>query len=257
MNEPAESVILCEGYHDRAFWAGWLEHLKCTDPGAATAPGMPRAKIPDPFGDPVAGGQFAFLTRTRQFMRIRPCGGRTNIVREAKLRITQHATKPLQYLLVNLDCDANADGTPANTAVMRLRDFHAALRQANLQIEDKGADFLLVNGEIQVSLIRWDASDPPTPQLPNQQTLERLVSAAITAAYPDRGTAIATWLASRQNPPAAGPKEFAWSHMAGWYSEHGCDDFYRNVWRDQQTAAELEKRLRANGAWQIVESVIE
>ena len=29
----SESVVLCEGYHDRAFWAALLEHLGCADPG--------------------------------------------------------------------------------------------------------------------------------------------------------------------------------------------------------------------------------
>lgn len=133
--------------------------------------------------------------------------------------MTQHATKPLRHLVVNVDADANADGSPANTAVLQLRHFQDALRQAKFQIADKGADVLMVNGEIQVALIRWDASDPPVQHLPNQQTLERLVTASITAAYPDRGATIANWLASRQNPPVAGPKEFAWSHMAGWYSD--------------------------------------
>lgn len=28
----SESVIYCEGYHDRAFWMGWLGHLGCVDP---------------------------------------------------------------------------------------------------------------------------------------------------------------------------------------------------------------------------------
>ena len=44
----SESLVLCEGYHDRAFWAGWLGRLGCSDvgfrPGTA---GYPRA---DPWG---------------------------------------------------------------------------------------------------------------------------------------------------------------------------------------------------------------
>jgi hypothetical protein len=32
MSAAEESVILCEGFHDRAFWAGLLERkLQCTD----------------------------------------------------------------------------------------------------------------------------------------------------------------------------------------------------------------------------------
>jgi len=45
----SESVILCEGYHDRAFWAGWLLHLGCTDPGLPSAGKATRTPIFDPW----------------------------------------------------------------------------------------------------------------------------------------------------------------------------------------------------------------
>ena len=44
----SESVILCEGYYDRAFWAGWLTHLGCTDPGQR-ANGTHRIPVKDPW----------------------------------------------------------------------------------------------------------------------------------------------------------------------------------------------------------------
>jgi hypothetical protein len=43
--------------------------------------------------------------------------------------------------------------------------------------------------------------------------------------------------------------------MAGWYAEHGCEDFYANLWRDAAVVPELESRLRSSGAWQIAETV--
>ena len=37
-----ESWILCEGYHDRGFWAGWLTYLGCSDVGFRRGtPGYP------------------------------------------------------------------------------------------------------------------------------------------------------------------------------------------------------------------------
>ncbi|MDT7815668.1 MAG: hypothetical protein QOJ42_5584 [Acidobacteriaceae bacterium] len=39
----SESVILCEGYHDRAFWDGWLRYLGCSDPGVPP-PGRNRGR---------------------------------------------------------------------------------------------------------------------------------------------------------------------------------------------------------------------
>jgi hypothetical protein len=45
--------------------------------------------------------------------------------------------------------------------------------------------------------------------------------------------------------------------MAGWYAEHGCEDFYSGLWRDERVRVELEKRLRASGAWDVVEVLVE
>jgi hypothetical protein len=50
-------------------------------------------------------------------------------------------------------------------------------------------------------------------------------------------------------------KEFAWSHMAGWYAQRGCENFYQAIWEDGATASELEKRLRASGAWGIAQEL--
>ncbi len=111
------------------------------------------------------------------------------------------------------------------------------------------------SGATKVALVQWEASDPPRPGLPDQQTLERLVCAAVIAAYPPRANAVQNWLASRPQPPAANPKEHAWSHMAGWYAEQGCEAFYVNIWQDPAIANQLELRLRASGAWQIAATI--
>jgi hypothetical protein len=44
----SESVIYCEGYHDRAFWMGWLGHLGCSDPGLPPPGKTNRLPISDP-----------------------------------------------------------------------------------------------------------------------------------------------------------------------------------------------------------------
>ena len=62
MNE-IESVVLCEGYHDRAFWTGWLQHLGCANPGQRQ--GSAEIRVKDPWGDRVRGGEFAFHSATR------------------------------------------------------------------------------------------------------------------------------------------------------------------------------------------------
>jgi hypothetical protein len=106
-----------------------------------------------------------------------------------------------------------------------------------------------------VSLICWEASDPPARGLPDQQTLERLVSAALVAAYPVRAASVQDWLDARPAPPGADPKEHAWSYMAGWYSDSGCDAFYSNLWNDPKVVAELRSRVQSSGAWRIAEAL--
>jgi hypothetical protein len=98
--------------------------------------------------------------------------------------------------------------------------------------------------------------DPPSAGLPAQQSLERLVCAALVAAYPPRGPAVTNWLDSRPAAPVAGPKEFAWSHMAGWYAEYGSDAFFRKLWLDAPAVTELQTRLTACGAWRVAEALV-
>ena len=116
---------------------------------------------------------------------------------------------------------------------------------------------MLFGGRTLVCLIRWEADDQVAAGLPNQQTLERLVCAALVAAYPDRGPAVQDWLDSRPDAPAAGPKEFGWSHMAGWHADQGCEAFFRVLWKNQSVVTQLESRLRQCGAWRVAEALAE
>lgn len=251
----SESVILCEGYYDRAFWAGWLLHLGCVDPGLPPAGSTTRRTIRDPWNDPVTGGQFAYYSKSGRFLRVMPCGGRSMIVPIALRRLGQRGTRALERLVLNIDPDVPAGGTSIGPTGLRQQDVLQHVQQI-----DPGAS-LNADGNIEVdggativALIRWETNDPPAPGLPDQQTLERLVCAALAAAYPPRAKPVQDWLDARANPPPPDPKEHAWSYMAGWYAGHGCDDFYANLWRDPNLLSELEHRLRSSGAWQIAET---
>ena len=201
-----ESVILCEGYQDRAFWTGWLEFLGCSS--AHYLPNAPGGQQKDPWGKPISRGQYGYDSPTGKFLRVVPCGGKAKVLPEARLRLKGRTTQTLTRLILNIDSDLPAGSLPPVAAGLSRDDVLAEVRKfdpiaalvANDEIAlDAGATF--------VSLIRWEAADPPADGLPMQQSLERLLCAAIVAAYPARASAVQQWLIARPVPPSTGPKD--------------------------------------------------
>lgn len=262
MSEPnhvqpkCESVILCEGYHDRAFWAGWLTHLGCSDPGERPD-GTGRGRVYDPWKVLVKGGEYAYRSTSGRFLRVVPCGGKNNVPRMAASRLNDHRDKALDHLVLNIDSDRMAhDSTTSQGQPWNRSALAAWLRPLGTVEENENGD-LVLDGTTIVSAVCWEAGDPPSAGLPPQQCLERLVCAALVAAYPPRGPAVSDWLDSRPDAPVAGPKEFAWSHMAGWYAEYGSETFFRKLWLDDRAVAELRPRLTACGAWRVAEALVQ
>jgi hypothetical protein len=250
-----ESWVCCEGLHDRAFWKWMLLSLGCRDLSKRAGRGG-RVPVYDPFGDELPRGQFGFASASEQFVRVVPCEGKNNVLRVARSRLGDRVSKPVRRLVICADDDTNADGSPTGTVPLSRAAIQALCQQLDptAAVPSSGA-ICLDRGGTEVCVTNWSAADPPAAALPNQQTLERLVCAAIVAAHPARGTNVVEWLRLRQDPPPTDPKEFAWSHMAGWYAKNGCDDFYRCVWGDDAIAEQLRTRLQANGTWAIAEAL--
>ena len=247
----SESVVLCEGYHDRAFWAGWLTHLGCSDEGFK--PGTNGYPADDPWGRKVTGGQFGYRSTSGAFIRVVQCKGKTNLLPEATNRLALRTAKPLLRLVINIDPDVPIAGSAVTG--LRLQDV---LNFVRTQIDPAAAqtpdgEIVIDGGASRISLIRWEAGDAAAPGLPDQETLERLVCAAMAAVYPARATAVQDWLNARPLPPPVNPKDHAWSYMAGWHSESSCEFFYQNLWNEAGIVRELESRLRASGAWRVAE----
>ncbi len=255
----SESVVLCEGYLDRAFWAGWLERLECKDPGRPTDESAARKRVFDRAGKQVTGGQFAFDSKSEKFVRVVPCRGKDNIWREMDTRLGRRDMRPvLARLVINRDADVPAQSKRKGSSGVTPADLLAHIKKTEPSAElNEQEEIELDEGATKVCLVRWEALDEDAPGLPKKQTLERLVCAAIIAVYPERAPAVHAWLNSRPDPPPADPKEHAWSYMAGWYAAHGCEDFYRAVWRDHEVATALESRLRKSGALRIAEALAE
>jgi len=254
MSRPEESVVLCEGFHDRAFWKGWLLHLRCEDARPRRDSGYGIAV--DPFGRKVTNGHFAFRSPAGAFIRVRPCVGDQEVLKQTEIRLEERKTQALRRLVINLDTDDDDGGVEPHATSLRqaIESRVAATDPAMIRLA--GGDLSIDSGSTLISIVLWRTDEPRVEHLPGQQTLERLVCAALCGAYPDRATAVAAWLTSRPSAPLAGPKEHAWSHMAGWYGEHGCDDFYQSVWRDPAVAAQLEQRLRASGGYRVAEELV-
>lgn len=237
MTIPPDNVILCEGYHDRAFLSGWLEALGCTS----------CKNKPYRGGNKLQGsGQFAFHHETRDvWVRVIPVGGDGNIYGEAELILKRANTDPIANVVLVTDRDTDAGETGTRRA-----SFEGFLTKV-------GASEGRFTGSMatQIRLVEWHVAGVPAKVgLPAKETLERLVCAALDQVYPGRGQAIASWLESRPEPPLVDKehKTIAASHMAGWYSERGYEGLFGAVWEDARTRAALEgllKDARQELAW--------
>jgi hypothetical protein len=261
MRQVRESLILCEGYHDRAFWKGLLEHLGCTIPHDPQKTAS-RLIVKDPFGSKVTGGEYGYASRAGDFIRIRPCHGNAEVDDALRTRLKERTTRALRRLVVTYDADSDARADPA--AKQGVESAHKSVQNVlksfdpNFTTTPEG-DYLLDSGNTVVSVAVWWTPDVDGPGLPWQHTLERLACAALSAAFPGRAQAVEQWLQSRPTvppPPAAGPKEYAASNMAGWYADQGSEAFYAALWGTPKVASELQSRLDQIGVWRIAEALV-
>ncbi len=185
-----------------------------------------------------------------------PCLGKTEVLPAARLGLRERASKTLVQLVINVDPDVPAAAASTTVTGLRRQDVLQLVRTFDpVAAINAAGEIDMDGGSTKVSLIRWEATDPAAPGLPLQQTLERLVSAALIAAYPARAKPVQNWLDSRPIPPLPDPKDHAWSYMAGWYAQYGCEAFYSALWNDPLVVKELEVRLRVSGAWQVAETM--
>lgn len=253
MSEPSQSIILCEGYHDRAFWQGWLlTHLGYVDPGAR--PGAARTDVWDPWDKKVGSGQFGFISPSGHFIRVVPCQGKQNVPSAARRYLKDRKINRVARVVLNVDSDSEAGIVPqTNASIAALLALAKTVEPTAQQIDE--THVALDTGSTVLSSIRWETDAAETTGVPIKQTLERLVCSAMAAAYPARAQSVQSWLDARPDPPPPEVKEFAWAYMAGWFAEKNCDYFYSNLWEIKPIADELVKRLTASGAWKIAASL--
>jgi hypothetical protein len=252
----SQAVVLCEGYHDRAFWTGLLLHLDWADPQRGTSD--PVVKVYDPDHKRVAGGEFGFYhQRGASFVRLVPCGGdlAAERAKAEKFYLPGGSDLHVRRLVFCVDADV---GAGSNTSAPGLDDLRPWLASSGLgATPTTDGDLVIAETNTTISMVVWSAPDPPLAGVPAKQTLERLVCASLAAVNGAQADAVQAWLDSRPSAPEVTPKEHAWSYMAGWHAEHGCDYFYRGLWDAPAVVAELRSRLEAIHAWRIAEALAE
>lgn len=242
-----QHVVLCEGFEDRDFWAGWLRHLGCTDP---TDRGKKIAQ--DAWGQQVKGkGRYLFRTPSGSSVIIQPFDGRNKARKTARDYLQGEVNRP-DRLVVNLDSDAE-NGSGESGALEAIRQI----------VRDNGGEAASGSAgpfhldDVWIFPVIWECDDPQTPGVPRKQTLERLVTAAIQAAYPDRGPVVADYLAAEPRFEVTPAKSYSYSYYAKWYGNHGVGDFFKAIWLDEAVAHQLRERLEKTGSWETVASLVE
>jgi len=247
MSASSDAVLICEGYDDRAFLKGWLLRLGASEP-ARDGAGFAR-----PGGGRFAPGEFGLMGSSGRVVVIKPRGRDAN----------DHLDRPKEVWTLVQDIAAKGGYSDIVAVVDSDEPVEEgrepvpatppldALRNA-ARTEPSGRTATRADG-VRVHAIVWECADPSHPLLPAQQSLERIVCAALAEAHPDRARQVAEWARDKAAPPH---KCAAWSHYAGWFSDGGTGAFYGRVWQDEAVAEGLLRRLSWNGGDGILRTLI-
>lgn len=241
-------LILCEGYDDRNFWSSWLARLGCSS--ILTAAGEAR------YGFKKVAKDYWFTSPHGELVVVRPCMSIEFIWTETEREIRRQ--EPPKRIIVNVDSDKPADEDATSGRIERLWQLVQGLGCK----QDK-RDLPYRVGDTQIDLVVWHSQDlSGTAGVPDKQTLERLVCAAIVEAsisseHPQGwATSVLTFL---QQEPRGGDKHKNYAHAyRAKYLVHEMEELFQAVWSEHfpGIAAQLEKRLRATGAWRVAEALL-
>ncbi|QDT13974.1 hypothetical protein [Alienimonas californiensis] len=248
------NVILCEGYHDRAFWTGLLVHH------AGAPKPEPGQSVLDPAKGPVRGGRFGFyLPPDGHYVEVNPVGGDDSRLRkEFDLKVKRRLRDGLRSIVYSYDPDRAHDSGQAADKLRSLRERKALEDVTVEEVDD--LTFRITDSDTVVTVCPWSCDLPDdldanaSEGVPAVRTLERLICAAYAAAHPERVAAVAKWLAlepARLTPQSA--KGEAFSLMAKWHPDRGCESFYESLWERPETREPLLKLLESSEAWPAIQ----
>ncbi len=259
-------LILCEGYDDRSFLSGLLQHhCQCTESAAAK---RTRSK----YGN---GAYIFFTAEGSHEIHVLPCGSVSQVLQsfENNVRAIASGVHPeIDFLTVFTDHDAVPDRDELGTGnsappLIKSQSIKDLFDRAEIKYRVAGSQEVpqwqiekADKSQCVVALLHIRTHDSnPRLGLPSKQTLERLVCHAIAKAHPGRAKTVADWLASRQDKSThtdrQESKEHAYSYLAGWYASDGCDYFFRHIWEQVETKKHLIQEMRDTRILQALESM--
>ncbi|NJL30552.1 MAG: hypothetical protein HC898_02360 [Phycisphaerales bacterium] len=247
MNQT-ETYVLCEGYHDRAFWAGALSYLKCN---------RPEQKVKDPWGKLVVSGQFGYTTPGNHFIRITPVSGNGSILHFARQRINRRNVDKVDRIVMCIDSDLLLDEFSVSHTDSNNNELLAWTRQIDSDAIEEGAYIRLKDGTM-VNLIEWKTTSTEAGHgVPGKQTLERIICSALAATFPQRAYDVQQWLDSRHEKPGkSSAKEHAFSYLAGWFADSGSyEGAIAQWWNDPNIREHIIAELEKTGIWSIMHAI--
>lgn len=213
-NKPElEIIVLCEGYQDRAFIAGLAEQMGWPWPRRNAAS---QVDARDLDGRLVRGsGKFYFLQETAEFRRgllLQPCAAEMTggqVAQQVEGALLSHLRDIASGTMVArrrcmfwcVDADTRA-GEPVEARAKSERSRLLNLIQREGIYASLAPDGRIwLDGTTACALpLVWHTDDRSGMKgVPDKQTLERLVCAAMAAAYQDRAAHVQDWLDNR--PP--------------------------------------------------------
>ncbi|MBL8618662.1 MAG: hypothetical protein JNM72_23820 [Deltaproteobacteria bacterium] len=249
------TIVLVEGYDDRAFWSGYLRHVRGCLPSVA----VPAARLAG-----LPPGTHQLLRQTKgTYTYLSPSDGVVQVIPfqeqhqagQEPLRALLHArlngrkTRPeaLRGLVVCTDDDRPAGSPPRHDRAWLVQLLRNAKVTDIPALAGADTDGVHLPDGVVVTAVHWRVDLGPDPALPDQQSLERVACAALHVVAPARVASVRTWLAGLPDLSAGykDHKATAGALWAGWSAHDGWARFYEALWEDEPTRAALLEALPA------------
>lgn len=230
-------IVLCEGYDDRGFLAGLLvDGFRCTEARSVRPPKR---------------GSFIYQSLDGAEIEVTPVGGGSLADQAEQGRVLIERPSGIDAVVLLVDADRPAGSTSGH------RSIPGSLHR-DLDVVDGADGWARVDPagrNVRVRVLEWWSPDAAgTPGVPDVDSLDRLVCAALAEAHPERIPSLEAWLDAQPAGDRRIPKQRTWSHYAKWWTtDHKGDyrspgGFHRALWRDGSLRPLLERRLRAGEA---------